>query len=162
MAKLKPKVNGIRPPTHRRPGDIPDDYSGSGRPSDYRPEYAEKMIQYFENANAWVINYTDKGNAQVIPKDCQPSFIKFARLCGIRRFQLLRWAKAHPEFAEAYAICKELQQEFICQAAGVGLMPSAWAIFQMRANHGITDQPRDEVAEDDDTDVEVIAEDDRP
>ncbi|AHG23457.1 hypothetical protein P858_41 [Edwardsiella phage eiAU-183] len=156
-AKLKPKVNGVRMPTKRRHGEMPEGYV-YGRPTNYRPEYAEKMVQYFENATAWQLNYTDKGNAQVIPRDNQPSFVKFARLIGVTRWNLMLWARANPDFAEAYAICKELQQEFISQAAGVGLMPSAWAIFQMRANHGITDQQPDTVSDEDDSDVNVVAE----
>jgi len=62
-----------------------------GRPTDYRPEYAEQVLAYGEQgkSRAWI-----------------------AATLGICRQTLANWEEAHPEFLDAMLRARELSQKW--------------------------------------------------
>lgn len=135
---------------NRRTGGKP------GRPTDYRTEYCQEIRQYFATADAWEINYTDKGGAQVIPKDKMPTLARFAAQIGVGIASLYRWAKTHDDFAEAMAEALEMQRAFIMEAGGV-TMAAGFATFMLKAAHKMRDDDPIDDDEEDDGNVEVKA-----
>lgn len=125
-----------------------------GRPTDYKPEYAHELRQYFATANAWEINTTEKGAQQVIPKHKMPTLGRFAANIGVGIACLYRWAKRHEEFAEAMADAMELQKTFIFEAGGI-TMAAGFATFLLKSAHQMRDDEPTDDGDEDDGDVEV-------
>jgi len=77
-----------------------------GRPSDYRPEYAQMMIDYFNR-----VPYTVKGKKE-IPAD-YPTIEGFACKIMIAPKNLRDWTDKHEEFRTAYEYAKSKQKEIL-------------------------------------------------
>lgn len=125
-----------------------------GRPTDYRSVYCDQLRRYFADADAWQVNYSYKGAAQVIPRNKMPTFGRFAAEIGVGVACLYRWARAHEEFAEAMADAMELQKTFLMEAGGVTIA-AGFATFLLKANHGVRDDVPLDDDEDDNGDVVV-------
>lgn len=111
-----------------------------GQPPKYRDEYIPMILKYFRDAVAFQIHQSEKGTAQVIVKDNLPTMTKFARTIGVYEETMREWCgESRPEWTRAYAECKRLQQEFIIQAGMSGATPANFAIFMLKANHGMRD-----------------------
>ena len=104
-----------------------------GRQTDYRDCYCAEILEYFGTAQPWQINYTDKGGAQVIPKDRMPTIARFA---------------------QAYAEALEMQKAFIMESGGIA-MNAGFATFMLKAAHKMRD---DEPVEEDDETGDVAVE----
>lgn len=61
----------------------------TGRPTDYRPEYCERVLE---------LGQEGKSHAQM------------AAALGVSRMSLYRWAEAHPEFRDAITHARDLAQ----------------------------------------------------
>ena len=150
--KLKPKhLQGV--PPRRKPGEKTPAYKGRGCPTDYRPEYCESLVSYFD-VDSWYINETEKGAQQVIPKNKLPTLARWARSLGFRTATLYLWAQRHPEFAAAMAEAMELQQAFILEAGGI-TMNAGFATWLLKCNHGMKDEVPDDETEEE---VEMVVE----
>lgn len=154
MAKLN--LGKARPPglagytPRRKTGDLADkplDYAGTGQPSNYRPEYCQAIVEFFTR-DPWEIRETEKGGYQLLPKDKLPTAIRWVQLMKMSITTFHTWCREHPEFAEAYAICQELQKAYILEAGG-HTMQGNFAQFMLKVNHGMRD---DLPPEDDDSD----------
>lgn len=108
---------------------------GRGRPSSYRPEYCQKLIDHMRDGY---------------------SFESFAAIADVNQDTLYEWAKVHPNFSEAKkkAFAKSL---LFWEQAGInGLWPggetfnTALWIFNMKNRHKWTDR------------VDVTAREDKP
>lgn len=142
IGKAKPKgVAGYTPPRKRGDKDKPATYT-FGRPSNYRPEYCQAIVEYFSASDSWEINMDLKNSAKVIPAGKLPTFERWAAVMGVGEKTLHDWCTKYPEFAEAYAIAKSLQKAFLMElgAAGVGNHTLA---LMLRTNHGMKDAPED-------------------
>jgi hypothetical protein len=125
-----------------------------GRQTDYRDCYCAEILEYFGSAQPWEINYTDKGGAQVIPKDRMPTVGRFAQAIGVGVACVYRWTRKHPEFAQAYAEALEMQKSFIMESGGIA-MNAGFATFMLKSAHKMRD---DEPVEEDDETGDVAVE----
>jgi hypothetical protein len=107
---------------------------GPGRPTDYRPEYCDRIIEFFSRdlyrteikqvASQGQVVYLEEKVANYLP-----TFQKFATELGTTHKTLLDWSNKHPEFSEAYDLCKNLQYDFINQHGLLGSYKSAYCKF---------------------------------
>jgi hypothetical protein len=85
-----------------------------GRPTEYRPEFAEMMIEYFKKP-AWDVVADGK-----IIKGYFPTMAGFAAHIGTTRMTLWSWAAAvsqdgtpkYPEFLYTYERAKDYQEDY--------------------------------------------------
>lgn len=153
--KMKPKVPKEKPlvipdikdsdikPNRRGPvgntnGFSVPGYPGKGEPSHFTPDIIDKMYAYFGNKNPWEIHYTDKGTAQMIPRDKMPTMTRFAQMIGFTPRTLQDWRKRWPEFDAAYQDCMEMQKAFIMESGGLTLN-GGFAMWLLKCNHGMVE-----------------------
>jgi len=109
-----------------------------GRPTKYRPEYCEKIIEFFDRklVEIEMIPYTDKnGNEKVkeIMRPCRlPTFERFAFEVGVCRDTLLTWCDQYEDFFCAYKKAKDLQKEILMQNTLSNLYNAPFAIFSAK------------------------------
>lgn len=102
--------------------------SGTGRPSDYRPEYCEMLKEHM---------------AQGL------SFETFGATIGSHRSSLYRWLDQHPAFRDAKREAFELNLLFWEKAQldslfdSAGFNTTAW-IFNMKNRFGWRDRPKED------------------
>ena len=97
-----------------------------GRPSKYKEEYCQMMIDYFSveptemRLDTEVVESGEIGDhAEVIRKKSTtkekgvqfPTFVRFALKIGVTDNTLQHWCKDNPEFLRAYDSCRELQED---------------------------------------------------
>lgn len=106
-----------------------------GRPSEYRPEIAQELLDYF-GKDPYVEKEQDiltkTGDVITIKKDVAsdfPTLAGFAIKLGICRDTLLEWSKEYPEFSGAYKRAKDFQENFLAVNGNKGLIHPAFAIF---------------------------------
>ena len=110
-----------------------------GRPSKYKPEYCQKIIEYFTQDL-----YTERVKSRITSKSgsvCEnlellPNapkwFGSFAYSIGTTQVTLRSWTKTQPEFLSAFTRAKELQHEHIRSLGNMGLFNSNFATFTMK------------------------------
>ena len=74
-----------------------------GRPTKYKPEYCQAIIDYFDRPCLNII-----GN----PND-PPFFLNFCLSIGISKECMHDWVAKYPDFSDAYKIAKDKQKHFI-------------------------------------------------
>lgn len=95
-----------------------------GRPEDYRPEYCQRLVQYFTREPY----KTDKKSKKLNPCDF-PTFEGFGVKIGSSQKTMLEWCDRHEEFRKAWDICKSIQKEIIVTNGLRGLYHPQFAIF---------------------------------
>ena len=117
-----------------------------GQPTKYKPEYCQKLIDYFSIEPLEVIREQEitgtEGGKYVSRRLPQrfPWFEGFARKIGVHRNTLKNWCNEHPEFAEAYETAKDLQREFLVDIGLSGATSASFAIFTMKNVCGWRDE----------------------
>jgi hypothetical protein len=88
-----------------------------GQPTKYRPEYCEKIIEFFTvqpQQTVYKRTYFSDGRIKseepVILPEQLPTFQKFADSIGVTVSTLWEWEKNIEEFSKAYARAKQLQE----------------------------------------------------
>lgn len=105
-----------------------------GRPTTYKLEYCEQLLQYFSTPpNHEVIETVEgknwsKETTRLVANQL-PLFERFATMIGTTHKTLLDWSHRHEEFGEAYARAKELQKSFLIENAINGLYNPQFAMF---------------------------------
>ena len=97
-----------------------------GRPSSYRVEYAQQLVNFFENAA--IDEYEDREvdgqmTKVLVRKGFFPTLARFATMCGVDQNTLRNWANAkdmddtplHPEFFRAYSLAQSLQEVVLAE-----------------------------------------------
>jgi hypothetical protein len=91
-----------------------------GKPTKYRPEYPEKLLEYFESHPLYMEFEEERMSASGAIKTVRvreagdlPTFEGFALEIGVIHETLIEWSKKHPDFSEAYTACKGIQKKFI-------------------------------------------------
>ena len=84
-----------------------------GRPTDYKPEYCQQIIDYFN----------DPSNTPI------PLFADFALKLGVSRATLHEWRQAHPEFFDAYKNAHAIQKARWIKGSLEGQFNPAFTIF---------------------------------
>lgn len=92
------------------------------RPTKYKPEYCQQMINFFS------VDPTKTIKDKIIPNDL-PTFEKFSADIGVCREVLKEWREKHEAFFNAYKKCKELQKNILVQNGLQGHYQPAFAIF---------------------------------
>lgn len=130
------------------------DSSKIGRPTKYKPEYCQQMIDFFNipptRPDIRIIN----GNEISVDVANDLPFINsFAMKIGVNRDTLHEWTKVHEEFSDAYKKCKELQKQFLIINALNGNYNSTAFIFTAKnitdmrdkkeIDHGVAENARD-------------------
>ena len=79
-----------------------------GRPTEYRSEYCQKMVEYFDRKP-----YKKVGK-RIVVSDF-PTFEGFCFKIHISRQTLLDWTDKHKDFLGAYEQCKAVQKDILTQ-----------------------------------------------
>lgn len=98
-----------------------------GRPTSYKPEYCEQIIDFFSIKPYGYNEITKKYEAN------DPPFLSaFARKIKINDENMWEWSKKYPDFGNAYKKAKKLQEEFIATNAVRGLYEQPMSIFMLK------------------------------
>ncbi len=113
-----------------------------GRPTSYRPEYCDSIVEYFASADSWEINYDAKNSGKVLPHSKLPTRERWCHQMGITPEACRLWTLQYPEFKRAYETAMGLQKAFLLElgAAGIGNHITA---LMLRTNHGMKDAPEE-------------------
>ena len=107
----------------------------AGRPTLYRPEHCQKIIEYFS-----IPPYKYNKISKTFEAN-DPLFLSaFARSIGVTHDSLLEWAKVHPEFSLALKQAKELQEQFFVTNAVKGYYAQPMSIFALKNMCGWRDK----------------------
>ena len=106
-----------------------------GRPPKYRPEYAQQLIDFFENAplDEYEEVVVDGVKTRVlVKKGYFPTLARFAVSCGVCQITLRNWAEAkdidgetplYPDFFTAYRQAQSMQEVVLAE----GYTSGQWA-----------------------------------
>ena len=127
-----------------------------GRPTKYKPEFADKMVEFFSQPPIREVTTIDaKGNetTQVLPGHF-PTLARFATNIGVTKDTLHDWATAkhietgelkHPDFLSAYKKAKDLQEANLVEGTIAGAYNSTFAIFTAKNVLGWRDKVEQEI-----------------
>jgi hypothetical protein len=126
-----------------------------GRPTLYRPEFAEKIIAFFDVEpfeDIPVPQPTGMVKLQRMPRK-PPMLGAFAKSIGVSKTAVDAWATAinsdgsprHPEFAEAYARARVAQEELLTVGGTMGAYEGRFLGMVMKNLCGWQDQPAPKV-----------------
>lgn len=139
----------------RRHDDTPTNKPEGGRPPKYRDEFADQLIEFFNQPPTREVTVRDKqGNetTQVLP-GFFPTMARFAANIGVCRDTLHDWAHAkdlegkprHPRFSDAYKRAKALQEANLVEGTITGAYNSTFAIFTAKNVLGWRDKVEQEI-----------------
>ena len=129
----------------------------AGRPSLYKPEYAEDLIKFFDVEPYYEMPILDdKGNTVAmkhIPNKF-PTLARFATKVGVTRDTLYEWSTAtledgslkHPEFSYAYKRAKDFQEAILAEGTMAGAFQANFAIFTAKNVLGWRDKVEQEIS----------------
>lgn len=143
-------------PVDLAPGEKPPGYAGRGRPSLYRPEYDAMIVEYFKKEPYTEVDVEQPNGLvkrQRMATD-PPMLAGFASSIGASRDSVNRWATEvtpdgkpkYPDFADAYARARELNESMLARGAMLGLYEPRFSGFVMKNLYGWQDQPARAVA----------------
>lgn len=127
----------------------PPGYAGTGRPGLYRPEYAEQIIAFFDIEPYKEVTVEGRSGPRVeLVANTFPTLQRFASRLGVRAATVSDWATAvdkdgsprHPEFAEAYARARELQEALFVEGTVVGAYSDRFGPFLAKNLFGWKDK----------------------
>lgn len=106
-----------------------------GRPSKYKVEYCEQIIDYFSKEpyhNEKLIKTNRDGTTeeklQEVANDL-PLISGFATMIGVHRDTINEWARIHPEFSDSLKRAKDLQRSMLITNGLRGNYSTTFAIF---------------------------------
>lgn len=104
-----------------------------GRPTKYKKKYCREIIDFFESEPEvlWKRTYFMNGvvKSEEPVSRWFPTFQGFARLLGVNVDTLHEWKDKYPEFSEAYARAKGIQEEIWLQESLSGRFNAQFAKF---------------------------------
>lgn len=110
----------------KEPIVLPVEKSKGGRPTKYKPEYCQKMIDFFDRPLYETISLGK--DERVVPTRF-PTFERFAYNIGVNADTLKSWASKFPEFLGSYEICKNMQKDYLIYHGLTGGYNSNFAKF---------------------------------
>lgn len=130
--------------TKRKPKE---EHKKNGRPTDYKEKYCNQIVDFFSKEEPFDTNeVTAFGNTYKKRwANTIPTFEKFARSIGVCADTLIEWCKNHPDFSEAYNICKDIQKEFVFTNGMLGLYNSDFTKFFAKNCLGMKDKVEQEL-----------------
>lgn len=136
-------------PRTAQKAEKPPGYAGTGRPGLYRPEYAEQIIAFFDVEPYKEVTVEGRSGPRVeLVPNTFPTLQRFAHRIGVRATTVSDWATAvdsegkprHPEFAEAYARARELQEALFVEGTVAGVFSDRFAPFMAKNMFGWKDK----------------------
>ena len=126
-----------------------------GRPTLYRPEYVEQLIEFFDKEPFEHVPGFDKaGNEkmEMVPAKF-PTLARFATKIGVTRDTLYEWSTAknddetlkYPEFSYAYKRAKDFQEAILVEGAMAGAFTPSFSIFTAKNVLGWKDKTEQEI-----------------
>ncbi len=139
-----------------------------GRPTKYKEEYCEQIIDYFEkcqaeimvdikffmpNKNATIstilnpLNESETLDAWNVKEIAQklvmqrfPTYVRFARSIGVNKTTLYEWATENKKFSNSMDICKDISEAILLENGLQWLYNPAFAQFLLKNNYWYKDQ----------------------
>lgn len=139
-----------------------------GRPTKYKEEYCDKIVEYFEKCQAEIMldvkffhpnkNSTistilnplnedetlDAWNVKEITQKLVmqrfPTYVRFARSIGVNKSTLFEWKTESPKFSDSMDICKDISEAILIENWLQGTYNPTFAQFLLKNNHWYTDQ----------------------
>ncbi len=158
LDEITEKVNGLKtkpvPSIAKKrslspPAPLGNEYAvgnHGGRPTSYRPEYCDQIIELFSRpptkTRVKTIR-TAKGaeiTEEVEVPEKLPTLIEFAHSIGVNKDTLYEWAKHHVAFSVALTRAREKAETFLVQNGLLGLYPPKSFIFVAQNYTGLRDK----------------------
>ena len=127
-----------------------------GRPSAFKEEYADQLLEYFNKEAFERKPLLDKeGNekgSEIVPVKF-PTLARFAGIIGVTRETLHDWATSknednslkYPDFSYAYKKAKEYQEAILVEGALAGAFQANFSIFTAKNVLGWRDKVEQEI-----------------
>lgn len=130
-----------------------------GRPSGYKPEYCESVLEYFTRERAprrieVTSEESDKDGKKTVYRNlCAelPDMTGFCIEVGIGRETLYRWQREHAEFRDACNTARMIGESIAVDRGNNGLYPTAAYQFYMKNVYGWKDKTEIETVASQDT-----------
>ena len=121
---------------------------GEPRPSwaKYDPLFhPEDVLRYFREMYARVEdperNKNSRGELRWVTRPVRcPTFAAYAARVGVAPVTIWRWSRRHPEFAEAHAKAKAIQEAFLVEQGTLGALNPQATMLGLRNLQGWTDR----------------------
>ena len=88
-----------------------------GRPTKYKPEYCQQIIEYFSREPVTTLYkreyYKDgalKSETPILHPADFPTLQEFANMIGVSKQTVLTWTEQHEEFMDAFTRAKDIQE----------------------------------------------------
>lgn len=118
-----------------------------GRPTKYKPEYCQELIDFAANAEPYyespVETQAKDGSVTTEMKrhPNPPPFLQdFAKKLNVNPSTIYEWAKVHPDFSNAIKDYEEVFARFLQENGLMGHYNAAFAIFTAKNRMGWTDK----------------------
>jgi hypothetical protein len=122
----------------------------AGRPTKYKPEYCEQVIEFFSVPHTVVVvdKVIQKNGSvidcpRIVPNDL-PTFQRFAHSIGVCKDTIYEWAKVHSDFSDSLKRAKELQEDMWLSNSLKGYYPNTFTIFAGKNMFGWRDKKETE------------------
>lgn len=122
-----------------------------GRPTEYKEEFVEDIIKYFdvEPFEVRTITHTKRnGESWETEEDVAnplPTLAGYAAKTGVHRDTLHEWSKKYPDFSDAIRRCKEMQYNMLVANGLKGLYAQPFAVFTAKNILGWTDRQETDI-----------------
>ncbi len=106
-----------------------------GRPSSYKEEYCQDIIEFFNRPTTRIITktYTTKAGTIIeepIEKGCEfPTIEEYCSKIGVETSTLYDWLKVYPDFHSAFLRAKALQKDCLIKNAITGRYDPRFSVF---------------------------------
>jgi len=102
-----------------------------GRPTKYKSEYCDILIEYFDSepfSEIEIPHYQNDGvtlkwmDKKIIPNR-MPTLRKFAKKIGVHVSNVYEWVKKHKEFRDAFTCAQDIRKDWLIDLGLSGLTP---------------------------------------
>jgi hypothetical protein len=106
-----------------------------GRPTKYKPEYCEAIIDFFNvSPTRTILETVTRKDGSTVDKEIEiandlPTIQRFCFSIDIVKDTLHEWVARYPEFSDAYKRAKELQEDMWVRNSLKGLYNPSFTIF---------------------------------
>jgi len=136
--------------------------------SKYKALYAKQIREFFgsycsQDLDELEVNkiYAKGGTNVPKPRGGYPSFSKFARRKNVTLKTLENWRDNHEEFREAYAECKQMQEEVLVERGLAESYNPSLVKFMLSNHHGYAEKVSSEVNSKQEISIEGLSDEDR-
>ena len=107
-----------------------------GAPTKYKPEYCQKIIEFF-SGDPYEQFKDAEGNPTDFPPKL-PTIERFADYLGVVKSTIYEWTKKHPEFSNAVEISKQKERLFLNDAGLASIYDRGYTLLIRNLNnHGM-------------------------